>query len=498
MDIQVAQSVDTDFIHALFDGLGGYIEVREIGGGKPKSRFFRSVDELESYLPPDDANVYVGIFTRSKARGTADNCKSTMAVWADYDDGAPLHEIKARINAVGIPYPSVLVSSGHGIHAYWLLDKPAAREVLPVLKTIAERTGADSRVADVARVMRLPNTWNVKGEPVLCEVLERNNRRHYLSTIVSSLGLRSKASPQRQIAEIEELAGSNMACLHLIAKGVGKGQRNFALGKIVSYLKLKGFDKRRALEVCRKWNGNNDPEKPDGELTSEFHGYWQGDYKYLGCKFSNEQLQQVNEQLCPMDICEYHKKQKMQVIDDEEASPVDNYIFKDSIYPKVRGLDLAVHAFVAKAGVITRERLAAVVERHEEDKKFNESIKKLVSYGFVKIEKGVRQRGIPDRIIFTDMSNYGRGYTLLNPLLCDLFIAKKLNDNEYKLMCLLKYYSFGKVDVWPTIETLSLKMGISSRSGSRLILGLEQKHYLKRNYTMGKGGMNKLSIQLQF
>lgn len=68
--------------------------------------------------------------------------------------------------------PSVVIDSGGGIHAYWLLDEPyiidtearhgAIEHVQNVWPAIV---GADTTVHDLCRVLRVPGSWNYKYQP---------------------------------------------------------------------------------------------------------------------------------------------------------------------------------------------------------------------------------------------------------------------------------------------------------------------------------------------
>lgn len=77
----------------------------------------------------------------------------------------------------GVPVPSVLVYSGRGIQAKWLLDKPLPREALPrwnacqiAITTALKEAGSDPQARDASRVLRLVNTVNQKnGE--MCRVV---------------------------------------------------------------------------------------------------------------------------------------------------------------------------------------------------------------------------------------------------------------------------------------------------------------------------------------
>lgn len=107
------------------------------------------------------------------------NCVSVPGLWVDLDCGdgprryqdqdAALAALGAWCEKVSFPFPSYIVNSGHGIHAYWRLDAPCTHaEWLPVaqrFKRALAVTGlfADpARTADSASLMRAPGTTNYK------------------------------------------------------------------------------------------------------------------------------------------------------------------------------------------------------------------------------------------------------------------------------------------------------------------------------------------------
>jgi hypothetical protein len=77
----------------------------------------------------------------------------------------------------GIPEPSLLIFSGRGIQAKWLLEQPLPRQALPrwqacekyLVAKLAD-LGADSAATDAARVLRVPGTYNRKSGDI-CRVV---------------------------------------------------------------------------------------------------------------------------------------------------------------------------------------------------------------------------------------------------------------------------------------------------------------------------------------
>ena len=159
--------MNQEFIKSIFHNADGYIELREIRSNNTKQRFFADPDEVIRYQAEKLKNVfltniYYGVFTREYKKGTADSCKTTGALWADYD-GMKKSEVIQAIKAKGLPFPSAIISTGNGFHCYWLLkERITPRVAMPIIKAIARETGADPKATDQARILRLPGTKNSK------------------------------------------------------------------------------------------------------------------------------------------------------------------------------------------------------------------------------------------------------------------------------------------------------------------------------------------------
>jgi len=186
-----------EFLEALFSpDLGGsFIEVRLIGSGNVKPNYFDSIAGLINSLPDlkkwqGGCNVYFGVCPRNRRNGTKDAVKVVRCLWADLDakdlqGGKP--EALKRLQEF-ICAPSIIVDSGHGYHAYWLLREPLSTarpdEVVNIeghLKGLSDALGADRSAAEVARVLRLPETLNVKDStaPVPVSIVLFEPERRY-------------------------------------------------------------------------------------------------------------------------------------------------------------------------------------------------------------------------------------------------------------------------------------------------------------------------------
>lgn len=492
--------MNREFLSKLFDSLDGNIEIREIGQDKKaKRRFFTNVKDLNEYKIPLDKNVYFGIYSRLGKNGTAAGCLSTKTLWADYDNKT-LDEVKDIISAKGLPEASVLVNSGHGIHAYWFLKDRVREKAEDLSKAICFRTAADIKAAEKARILRLPGSYNLKEDkPIKCEILESNLHEYDIKIFEEILSKELEfinKHKQKYVDEVTELKNCNRACIRLMAKGVGKGHRNFALCKITKLLQLRGYTRKAALEIIRKWNTLNNPPKEDKEILLEFNKTWDTDYKMLGCKFKeNKALQEQCDYFCSQGECKFATV-AIGEITSEGESKIDNLIFDDELYKNVSGLTLAIFFTIAKSNGITRDHLSEIIEINKKTKNFIKSIEFLEKNKFIKIMQSNKRLREKEILIIGNEYSHGRGYTTINNLLSETFLGKRITDTEYKLIALLKYYSFNSNSVYPTRETLAFKMGTTEKTITNTLKSLERKMYIKRSYFKLESGSKKLVVKL--
>jgi hypothetical protein len=121
-----------------------------------------------------DFNVYAGILGRKFGERGDAACTHYGMIWADYDYGdvghkhAELPDLDSALRAIdGLPEPSMVVSSGGGIHVYWALDGQCTLEQWrSAMAGIIQTTGGDKSTKNQERILRVPGTYNWKtGNP---------------------------------------------------------------------------------------------------------------------------------------------------------------------------------------------------------------------------------------------------------------------------------------------------------------------------------------------
>jgi len=148
-----------------------------------RDKLIQSFSELNRFNAAG-GNIYYGVNPRQDKSGTKQGVTRCRCVWADFDH-ITYQEAAERWRTF-LPNPSIVVCSGSGIHAYWLLSEEHLLEDLPVresfermLKSLYLDLGSDS-VQDVSRILRLPGFTNQKhGKGLPCELLHCDSAMLY-------------------------------------------------------------------------------------------------------------------------------------------------------------------------------------------------------------------------------------------------------------------------------------------------------------------------------
>lgn len=199
------------FLHTLFDDAPPSARVLVWTLPEKTSHWYEPahLDEAAELIASrPNADVYVGVALSPKDFGRARRCaaKDTVgivALWADVDYADAVHRksnlppdvdaARDLVCSAGLD-PSIIVHSGHGLQAWWLLDEPwifpddAARDAAAELALrwqatlrarATERGWTMDATQDLSRVLRIPGTENHKSapaQPVTATTLEPSRR----------------------------------------------------------------------------------------------------------------------------------------------------------------------------------------------------------------------------------------------------------------------------------------------------------------------------------
>lgn len=159
---------------------------------------------------PETADVYIGCGLSPQDLGPDNRCPATKIVgipglWVDIDYAHEAHQKQAlppdlqaaillATNSVSLP-PSLIVHSGHGIHAWWLFKEvwtfdndrersQAASLVRRLQHTIKESAKAKGWAVDsthdLSRVLRIPGTLNHKSNPPTPVTMHQASDKSYI------------------------------------------------------------------------------------------------------------------------------------------------------------------------------------------------------------------------------------------------------------------------------------------------------------------------------
>jgi len=199
IDIEAAEK----FLRTLFGrhfqvrGMDQLIEIRALKGVAPKTQTCTVWTRLEGvahelgnqaleFNRTEGWNIYFGANPRTGQKRLQGDIRDIISIWADIDGkNFPGGKPEALAGLESFPLtPNILIDSGNGFHAYWILEEPlldiADEAERLLIKQVVSGVGialrGDKAVHNLDRIMRLPGAWNVKDplSPKPCRVLQYN------------------------------------------------------------------------------------------------------------------------------------------------------------------------------------------------------------------------------------------------------------------------------------------------------------------------------------
>jgi hypothetical protein len=151
-------------------------------------------------------NLYAVIGNATAATGKGGGVQDTditgvPALFVEWDDGATIDEQMQRWQSLGLPEPSVMVSTGgKSVHCYWVLLEPISSEQWKqITARLIAHCNSDKACSNPSRVMRLPGSiYHDKktGEPTgQCSILSISGARYAAFDIEGCLPAPSPAKP---------------------------------------------------------------------------------------------------------------------------------------------------------------------------------------------------------------------------------------------------------------------------------------------------------------
>ena len=264
------------------------------------------VDQLAEKFVAEDRNVYFGVakFATNKNRQKP-NVLGLRAFWLDIDCGelkaeinpktgrpegyvdqtTGLQALKQFCNLIGLPKP-IIVNSGRGIHVYWPLTRDVSREEWePVASRLRElcvlhNFHIDGKVFEVARILRIPGTFNFKDDPPTpVEIISDAPPVDY-EAFRDLLGVKAptEAPPKRELSELaksmmENTTSSFKKIMIRSAKGNGcqqlldafENQDTLSEPRWFDVLSIAKFCSERDIAIHNMSEGHPDYDYADTE-----------------------------------------------------------------------------------------------------------------------------------------------------------------------------------------------------------------------------------------
>jgi len=251
------------------------------GGHKPQQ--FWSVFSKAGKIKPtlkklnqEGYGVYYGLLPRKEeGKGSDADVVDGNILWADFDyshkrgeKGIDIDEVRESIEDSSLPEPSIYVNSGHGIHAYWLLQDRHSPDVIKSLNEKIQKQFKSDSVSNPSRIFRLPGFVNTKQPQADCVIIEETGEFFSLDDFVFDFV--EEKSQHKKIEQINiECNSDNMKRAKTYiekVEGSGAGGRTTKAFKIACILvndfSLNDIDSRMLLS---DWDlsKNNPPIQGD-------------------------------------------------------------------------------------------------------------------------------------------------------------------------------------------------------------------------------------------
>lgn len=228
--------------------------------------------------------VYMGVLPRTPGGGKTGDIPQCGAIWADIDAGNQTAEdarglLIESVKRLGIPAPNLLVRSGGGYHAYWLLSEvvPCAGEdeqkrIRETLSRLVHGIGGDlagahacQKATDVARILRLPGTFNrkIEGNPrpvvlVRCEPAKDNKPLVWWRAHLPALPLPPRRDPKKQGAPNRAPGELPPRTVEKMTTPQPDGRKHYAMVEVAVSCRKSGWDYSgiyNAVESCGRASG---------------------------------------------------------------------------------------------------------------------------------------------------------------------------------------------------------------------------------------------------
>lgn len=256
--------------------------------------------QLEHFNKSQVENIHHAVnprFRKPAKHGKNSDVSHYVAIWVDVDFHGNEEAVRkqffdtlADLATRGL-FPSVIVESGRGLHAYWLFDKPyTVAEARPICAGIQDYFKISDAVFDQRRILRMPGFANLKDpkDPRWCRIFEASWERFPIERFKefaiedlkkSEDDLKEEAE-EKSVKKITSMKSRDPKLQEALSKGADEsggphgGRHNSAVA-VVGYFCHYSKTKRIASINSENWNKTLcRPPLPDEEIAQMVDSFW--------------------------------------------------------------------------------------------------------------------------------------------------------------------------------------------------------------------------------
>ncbi len=216
-----------------------------------------------------------GFFSRRRKAGDA--LRWLNALYVDIDDPALCSlDVFERCREAGLPRPTLITKTPHGLHVYWKIQRVrATKKALSLysalLHFLAAAIGADLAAATPERFLRIPRSILYFSK----SVYELQDFRAW----------RELNCLDEQPAERERGGGVvtrgvlKHPAIRVLLRGVEEGKRNNTALTLALAFRAEGYSEEQTLRELLEWNQRNDPPLGEKCVQRAVRGAYSGRYQ---------------------------------------------------------------------------------------------------------------------------------------------------------------------------------------------------------------------------
>lgn len=162
--------------------------LKSSGKGRPKTLVSSNLD-IENFVEEnkDQYNIYFGVCTSFTDKQDKKSIANAYALWCDIDQVISIEDLEFPLP------PSIVISSGNGVHCYWILNTPSNDfdRVEELNKDLIMLLGGDVGTHERTRLLRVEGTLNHKDKTNLkpVEIVYETSATYSLDDLEAAIQL---------------------------------------------------------------------------------------------------------------------------------------------------------------------------------------------------------------------------------------------------------------------------------------------------------------------